>query len=357
MRREVLKLNTTVTYQCPNCSAGLLFDAEKQKFCCEFCLSEFDESELKETDSAQRAEETFKNADDFCNHMNEYQCPNCGAEIVSDENTAADFCYYCHNPIVLVGKLSGQMRPDKIIPFKYDKKQAEEMFLKNAKKKWFLPKGFIEPGQVDKISGVYFPFWVTDADTRCSADAMATRVRTWVSGDYQYTETSRFKLRRDGDIHFEDIVTSALSDADKAMLEGVLPYPSDSLMDFSLPYLSGFTAKKRDIEREKLTAEVRGRMNGYADTLLRRTMDGYSTVNVLQENVHILKSHWEYSLMPIWILTYKDKKRVYTYAMNGYTGKIYGEYPFSIGKILAFAGTVAAVAGSCIALLGGAFIC
>ncbi|MBR1966118.1 MAG: hypothetical protein IKA22_05860, partial [Lentisphaeria bacterium] len=34
------------TYKCPNCGAGLVFDAEKQKLHCDFCISDFDESEL-----------------------------------------------------------------------------------------------------------------------------------------------------------------------------------------------------------------------------------------------------------------------------------------------------------------------
>ena len=40
-------MNTTVNYSCPNCAAGLSFDADKQKFVCEFCLSQFTEEELK----------------------------------------------------------------------------------------------------------------------------------------------------------------------------------------------------------------------------------------------------------------------------------------------------------------------
>ena len=140
-------MNTTVTFQCPNCSAGLLFDAKKQKFACEFCLSEFLEEELKNTDAAEKAEEASRRAEEFCSHMNEYSCPSCGAEIVSDESTAADFCYYCHNPVVLVGRLSGQMQPNRIIPFKYDKKQAKESFLGVVRKKWFLPKDFFAEEQ------------------------------------------------------------------------------------------------------------------------------------------------------------------------------------------------------------------
>jgi hypothetical protein len=152
------------------------------------------------------------------------------------------------------------------------------------------------------------------------------------------------------------IVTSAISNEDKAMLEGILPYPSESLIPFEMPYLSGFTAKKRDIEREALSLEIRDRMSAYAETLLKNTIGGYATVSVDENRLFIRQSHWEYSLMPIWILNYKTKKKRYTYAMNGYTGKVYGELPISIKKLIVAAGSVFAVLASVIGLIGGMFL-
>ena len=190
---------TTVTYQCPNCGAGLAFDAEKQKFACEFCLSEFSEAEAREANSDEVLRERESAEREYNEHMNEYECPSCGAHVVADENTAASFCYYCHNPVVLVGRLSGQMRPHRIIPFKYDKAQAEKKFLEFAKRKWFVPRGFFAPEQVEKITGVYYPFWITDADTDSTMTAHATRLRVWRTGRYEYTETSNFEIYRHSD--------------------------------------------------------------------------------------------------------------------------------------------------------------
>ena len=119
-------MSTTITYPCPNCGAGLSFDADKQKFACEFCLSEFTEEEISSSGASEEAERHRKMDEDYCSSMNAYICASCGAEVVADENTAADFCAFCHTPVVLSGKLSGQMRPHKIIPFQYDKKAAEE---------------------------------------------------------------------------------------------------------------------------------------------------------------------------------------------------------------------------------------
>lgn len=346
-------MNGTVIYACPNCGAGLSFDAEQQKFACEFCLSAFTEEELSALDAAKKAEESRRADEEYCEGMNTYVCRSCGAELTADEHTVADFCCYCHNPVVLSGKLSGQMRPDKIVPFQYDKQEAEKKFLAYTKKKWFLPRAFFAPDQAKKITGVYYPFWVTDADTDAHLRATATRVRTWRVGDTQYTETSRFRIVRDGELHFEDLVSSATTEAEKEMLEGILPFPSDALMDFSMPYLAGFLAKKRNIERKDLTAEVRGRMEQYARTLLQGTVHGYTGVTVQSTDVNVKKSHWEYTLMPIWLLTYHKNGKVYTYAMNGHTGKVYGKLPVSLPKLAILFGSVFTGLSALLIVLGG----
>ena len=56
------RTSEALTYQCPSCSAGLSFDPEKQKFCCEYCLSEYTEQELSETSAAREAEEEASRA-------------------------------------------------------------------------------------------------------------------------------------------------------------------------------------------------------------------------------------------------------------------------------------------------------
>jgi DNA-directed RNA polymerase subunit RPC12/RpoP len=345
----------TLTYQCPCCGAGLKFDADTQLFKCEFCLSEHSEVELKETDAFKKAEEIMAQSEEFCNHMNEYLCSQCGAEITADENTVADICPYCHSPVVLSGRLAGQRMPTKIVPFKFSREEAIKQFLDFAKKKWFVPKDFTEKEQIEKIAGIYYPFWVTDADTDSQFNAVGTKVRTWTSGDYRYKETSYYNIHRRGDIHFEDISQSAYSQADKNMLEGILPFPASAQMDFDMSYLSGFLGKKRDIEREDLEGGFKEKVISYGNEVLRRTVQGYSTVSIKNSNAKIKVCHWDYSLMPIWLLTYKSKKgERYTFAMNGHTGKIYGELPISpervtVGGIIT--GVLSAIAA---AIIGGA---
>lgn len=354
---------TTLTYQCPNCSAGLKFDPEKGKLCCEFCQSEFTEEELAATETARAAEEAASRAaeeaaeamehpdEEYSALLCSYSCSSCGAEVVADQNTAVTFCPYCHNPILLGGRLAGQMKPHKVIPFAFDKKEAEKRFLAFAKKKWFVPRGFTAPDQVEKMTGIYYPFWVTDADTDASMTARATRKRSWRAGDYLYTETSNFHIERRGDIHFEDIVTPALKEEDREMLNGILPYPSDSLQPFTMPCLSGFIAKKRDIEIEAVRNAVKNRMMDYSGQLLRGTIHGYTTVLPGTPRLLVKEMHWDYTLMPIYLLNYRYKNKTYTYALNGYTGKVYGKLPLSLGKLFLFGGIIGAVAAVIAALI------
>lgn len=353
----------SVAFNCLNCGAELTFDPDKQMLCCEFCESEFTQEEISAANAHDISENKIKSGIEFCENFNEYTCPNCGAETACDEATISHTCVYCHSPVILKGKLSGQMMPDKIVPFKFSKDEAKAKFMQFAKKKMFVPNEFKSEKHASLITGVYFPFWVTDADTNGDMQADATKVKVWRVGDTQYTETSKFKIQRNGFIHFEDIVSSALndpekeiSDCDKEILEGILPFPSDSLEKFAMPYLSGFSAKKRNIERETLSDEVKKRINDYAKTLLSRTVSGYATVTPTKVNVKIHKSTWEYALMPVWMLNYVTPKKTYKYAMNGYTGKIYGEFPLSIPKLLALSGAVFAAVTPIIALIGGLFL-
>ncbi len=320
-------------YKCTACGAGISFNSELQLFKCEYCLSEFTKEEISAQTVNEETVTTSHTEEKLEGEFLSYTCKNCGAEVFADENTVADHCYYCHSPVVCDGRLNGELKPRYIIPFAYDKDEAESRFLKFAKKKWFVPKSFFAEKQLEKIQGVYYPFWLCDADVSANSIANAHNMRTWTVGKNLYTETSYYKLYRSGDIHFEDVTVGAFDKESKEILEGVLPYPTDALQEFSPEYLSGFLAKKRTVEHDEVTDEVKNKINGYSKDLLRDTMTGYDTVNQQNTNVQFKNVLWDYALMPLWMLNYKKKGKIMPYAMNGHTGKVYGELPLSFAKL------------------------
>ncbi|MHC5248834.1 TFIIB-type zinc ribbon-containing protein [Enterococcus sp. LJL90] len=369
-----------LTYKCPNCGGPLTFNPEDQKFHCDYCLSIFTEEQVSAVASqqaaAQMGSDTATQTIDATDseptaatltetepveeaQLDLFLCPSCGAEIVTDTTTAATYCYYCHNPVVLSERLSGKFLPDKVLPFAVEKEEAVEKFIAWTKKKWFVPKNFFNKAQIEKLTGVYFPYWVIDANLKGSLSATGTAIRVWRVGDIEYTETKIYQVQRKGKLAFFDLVKNALSkNTQQKMVHMVQPFPLEKAVKFKSQYLSGFQAEKRDIEMQALQEEVRGNLKDYSEDLLRDTVAGYATVTNVNTNIAIENENNRYLLLPVWLVTYRsngDGKKVYFYAMNGQTGKVSGILPISSGRLaLASLGIFAVVL--LIALIGGYFI-
>ncbi|MDO5346031.1 MAG: TFIIB-type zinc ribbon-containing protein [Lachnospiraceae bacterium] len=352
-----------IIYKCPCCGGELVFDPAKQRYLCEYCGSDFDQQQLDELTPDQGEEtqadrgaqtEEYDQTQGRTGKAEEgasavlYSCPSCGAQIVTDETTAATFCFYCHNPVILSGRLSGEYLPDKIIPFAIDKKEATERFLNFVRKKKFVPKAFFQKDQIEKLSGVYYPYWVYDCEMDAGIDGEASRIRTWISKDMEYTETQIFHIERQGKIHLRDMTKNALQKSNKELVEGVQPFRMKEKKDFSMGYLSGFLAERRDLEIREFEQELQQEAREYSRKLLRDTVSGYSTVNIKNTDIQMKQESWQYLLLPVWVLTYggRDGRRYY-YAMNGQTGTICGKLPIDYKKL----GLASGITGALVMLL------
>ena len=345
---------SAITYECPNCGGGLVFDPESGMFTCEYCLSKFEEAEL--AGKKQSGEET-KDAAETAEAQEQsalvYHCPSCGAEVMTDETTAATFCFYCHNPIVLSGKLEGKYLPDGVIPFKISKDEAMDRFRQWIEKKWFIPGGFYSPRQIEKMSGVYFPYWLCDCESESTMSGTARDIRIWRVGDTEYTETKTFAVRRSGTLKFRHIPKTALQKAQNAMLKGIFPYEFGALEKFHMGYLSGFQAEKRDIESDTLNESVDSEVRGFAEKRIRDTISGHNSFDLVGQEHKLGKKNFQYVLLPVWVLTYRERgNQVYYFAMNGQTGEIIGKLPVDRKK-MAILSAVIFLAVFGLLLLGG----
>lgn len=365
----------TFTHKCPNCSGPLLFDPKDQNFHCEYCLSIFTEAEVtayekaqreahletdaefsseenltftaesQETDMSSKEKASFKEAtgtdesfeDTLEGAMELFNCPSCGAQIVTEATTAATYCYYCHNPVVLAGRLNGTFLPEKVLPFSIEKEEAVKQFLAWTKKKWFVPKDFFNKQQIDKLTGVYFPYWVVDAEVDGQLNAMGTKIRVWRVGDIEYTETKQFDIERHGKISFKELIKNALSkNTQQKMVEAVQPFLLDKAISFKSQYLAGFQAEKRDIEYESIKQTVETELKDYSESILRDTASGYTTLTKLRTDISLNNENSRYMLLPVWLVTYRSheqSQKVYYYAMNGQTGKVSGVLPISYKRL------------------------
>ena len=115
-----------VAYKCPSCGAPLSFSVETQDFACEYCGGHYKKEQLDSMVSDEEIEPTqeteYIEDSEFNENNSLYVCPSCGAAVMTDSQLSASaICHYCHSPVVLSGRLSGEFRPHKIIPFKKTK--------------------------------------------------------------------------------------------------------------------------------------------------------------------------------------------------------------------------------------------
>lgn len=340
------------SYKCPNCGGPLVFKPELQKNKCEYCLSTFTDQEL---DEINRAMEEKARRSAGGGGIKGYICESCGAEVVTEATTAAAFCYYCHSPVLLTDRLSGQFRPDKIIPFTYGRDKAIMSFLKWAKSRRYVPREFYSDSQLEKITGIYLPYWMADMQTKLDYSGKGVNRRVWLAGNTEYTETKEYKIQRQGSIGIDHLQEPAFRKIDKELLDSISPYDETQAIDFSLSYLSGFFADKYDVSKEEVEPRIEERARKYAAILLKEILNAYDSVSLDKTELEIAVRKWHYTLLPAWILTYKYNGKTYVYAVNGQNGKAFGELPVDHKKLGISSGLVSAAVFAA-ALLGGALV-
>ncbi len=349
-------------HKCPACGAPLLYVTKLAKWKCGYCDSEYTLDDLiklgvvkEETEEPKKEVKKEENVS-----YDTYLCKDCGAEIIADENTVSTFCLYCGNTAILKNKLSGEFKPDKLIPFKVVKEDAINAFKALKKGRPLLPKDFVSEKNIEKITGLYVPFWLYDITYFGGVTAKGTKVTSWTSGDTHYTKTDTYRVERELSVGYNLVPVDGSEKFADDIMTTIEPFDYRGLVDYNHAYLSGFLAEKYDVSKEKAYEIAKKR--SYNSTLneARSSMRGYSTVNITGNTLKDNLRKTQYALLPVFMVNVKYKDKYYLFAMNGQTGEFVGNMPISVGRALAyaagiFAGIVAfiIIASLVIFLLGG----
>ena len=331
----------TVDHKCPSCNASINYNPVDKNWVCEYCGSKFTLEELKATEA--NYEHTSVNEskelkeDNNQNEMDTYHCQDCGAEIIADKNTAATFCVYCKNTAILKSRLTEKFSPSKIIPFSKTRENAIEAFKEVGKGKFLMPKEFADPKNIQELTGIYIPFWLYSCSMKGFVSGKGTKVTTWSTYDYVYTKTDTYNVERGGDYKFVEIPVDGSIRFNDAVMNSIEPFNYDELEPFNYSYLSGFLAEKYDVEKneaKKITIE-RAKTSTLED-LQAKARGGYTSFVPTKKEADVTEEIIDYVLLPVWMVNIKYKDKMYTFAMNGQTGKMIGDIPYSKGKLILF---------------------
>ncbi len=346
-------------YKCPNCNGALEYNPITDRMECEFCgegfiLAEIEAAqELKEhtynqqtgsqqviTDgevvsgSEKRSAEVEKTVNqgeepeiDFLANVETmeckiYTCTSCGAELAISETEAATFCAYCGQPTIVFSRVSKELKPQSIVLFRIDKEQAVNGIREKINKSRFVPKE-IRNFSVDKVRGIYVPHWVFDIyyydnqHWECVRDSDTKRVKAY---------------DREAECMFKGLTLDASKNLDDELSQRLEPYDVRTRKPFETGYLSGFYADKYDYDENRMRNYAYWRASQFFDAQVKATIPEPGAKLKLTFPRRKIQNV-EYTLLPVWFVTFRYNYENYTIAVNGQTGKIVGTVPYDKKKV------------------------
>lgn len=312
--------------KCPSCQAPIKFNPKLGLFKCDYCDKTFTADELKDM-----SDEKNNIKEESIEYVN-YNCPDCGAEIITDENTAATFCVYCGNTSIIKSRLTGKFAPSKIIPFNKTKEDAIIAFKSLKKGRHLIPKEFINEKNIEKITGVYIPFWLFDLKADGGIDIDARRVNSWTSGNTHYTKTDYFNVIRAGNMLFQKIPVDGSKRFQNDIMNSIEPFDYNKLVDYNHAYLSGFLAEKYDVESDEAIVDAINRTHTSAKEEMLSSAVAYSSKVILKDTINVNEINHEYVMLPVYMVNVKYKDKFYIFAMNAESGEFVGDIPLDKKK-------------------------
>lgn len=361
---------TRSRWPCPNCGAAMNFDPRSGLLLCGHCghsealpeaaptaqagaLREHDlEAALRGALPASEIEEVRVS-----------RCTGCGAELELGDLISATTCPFCATPVMPGGPPQRQIRPQAVAPFVVPERAARDAMGKWLGSLWFAPNGLQEFARKGRqLTGIYVPFWTFDADSRSRYSGMrgdayyvTETVTVTVDGKPQRQTRQVRKIRwsaRSGAVAraFDDVLVIGSASLPQDHTEALEPWDLGSLQPYSKDYLSGFQAEAYAVPLEAGHGRARQQMAQVISQDVRRDIGGD------EQRINGIDTDWssetfKHILLPVWTAAYRYNGKSYTYVVNGQTGKVKGERPWSVWKIT-FAVILGLLAAGLVAWVG-----
>ena len=276
-----------------------------------------------------------------------FACNNCGAKVATDPEHRSYVCPFCDSTYVVEysPELTGRQDPEFVIGFRIPPEEALERFKQwIGRGNWFRP-GDLKMAQVaDKMRGVYLPFWgfTMLAQSGWSAEIGEYWYRTetytttengkTVTKTRQVRETEWWPLSGRHHRYYNGFLVSGSQGLPQKQAEWIKPFQLPALKRYKPEYLAGWLSEEYSIEqadaeitcRQEFERQERENIENF---LPRDTNRGLS-VHTSFSNVTS-----DLCLLPIYLVSYNYRGKLYRFLLNGQTGKASGQKPVSWTKI------------------------
>jgi len=337
---------SAINFTCPSCGAPQKFSPATGKLTCEFCstqtvidslnqtIDEYDFHKAVSTLEAEKSKIITK----------EVSCKKCGASFTLTPYSFSSNCPYCDTPAIT--DFIKEITPKSLIPFRITRKDAQMRFTKWIGSRWFAPNAFKKYLDGDrKLTGYYLPYWTYDSDTVSRYQGLrgdvyyVTVTKTVVENGRQRrvnVQEPRINWTAASGVvyvSFDDVTIGASKTISRAILDSLEPWHTGKLMPFNEKYVSGFEAEEYSIGLDNGFEFAKAKMSFKIERNVRQDIGGdqqqIHSINTQHNNVT-----YKNVLFPVWTASFQWKNKTYNYAINAQTGKIVGERPYSITKIV-----------------------
>ncbi len=337
---------TPINYTCPGCGAPLKYSPVDGALRCEFCQREVP----IEGEHAPIVEHDLHSALMTLDHApnqeitKEITCSKCGSGFTLDPFAVSTECPYCGTPAIT--EFVNEIKPESILPFRISHAQAQKRFAEWIGSLWFAPSELKHLVDADKaLTGYYIPYWTYDADTltdyagqRGDVYYVTVQKRMIVNGREQLVNVQEPRIRWTpvaGRVQrwFDDVIIRASQSPSRKILDALEPWNTAELVPFDTRYLSGFDAEEYTVGLDNGFEMARVKMDTVIRADVRRDIGGdQQQITSLQTRYQ--NTTWKNALFPVWMTHFEYKGKKYYYAINGQTGRITGERPYSYTKII-----------------------
>lgn len=313
--------------KCPHCGAEVQYSVKKKKVHCEYCGSDFNVSELVQ--DAKTAKEVKKEMISG----KSYLCSQCGATLLSFDETAVTFCSYCGSQNVLEDKLIKQTAPDVIIPFSRTKDECINNYMKKVGHFIFSPKYMKSDLVAKKFRGIYMPYGIYTLQHNGDCINKGKKY-SHKSGNYDYYD--------DYDIHAQvdasyDGISFDLMSKFYDEYSHTIPFDYHGAVPFNSNYLPGFYADCKDVEFETYSNEAiqMGETDSTRFLKKKRTYLKYACYSPI---VKFDMKEQKIGYFPVYFASIRDKsnEHIYYAIINGQTGKVAADLPIDFMKYVIF---------------------
>lgn len=329
------------TYQCEYCGATVKYEPGTTSLHCEYCgsytpIKAYVAVDINELDYMQ-----------YVQHFEEINmhdtrvitCPKCGAETALDENVKSIECPYCATPLLEDdAHYERLIKPSYLLPFQISGKEVDDYLYGWLRTLWFAPDKLKERARCsDNLQGVYIPCWTYDAQTE--TDYTGLRGDTYTvsvgSGKNRRTEFRTSWTFRSGHISlfFDDVMVPASKLVTPDIVSEIDDWDTENLVEMNDRFLSGFVTEKYiitltqgfDIAQDKMATEI--------DDTIRQNIGG-SAQQILSRRTNINQVKFKLILLPVYMASYAYGRHIYHFFVNGRTGDVTGDRPYSTFKIV-----------------------